>query len=150
MKILNKNIIFLVFAAFMVSCVDLFDPKLTSEKLRLVVEAQFTTKLDYQYVYLTYDAPYNSEGNNFKNLVTRAKVNIIDDQGKVFEFFDEIPPNNQIKTREGYNYRSLNKIKAEPGRKYKLTVEVLDGRKYESSFEGAAPVSKIDKVNIDD
>lgn len=149
MKIFNKNIGFLFLSVLLVACVDLYDPKLTSDKLRLVVEAQFTTKLDYQYVYLTYDAPYNSEGNNFKNLVTRAKVKITDDQGKVFEFYDEIEPNNQIKTREGYNYRSVNKIKAELGRKYKLTVEVLDGRKYESSLESPVPVTKVDKVNIE-
>ncbi len=149
MKIFNKNIGFLFLAVFLVACVDLYDPKLTSDKLRLVVESQFTTKLDYQYVYLTHDASYNSEENNFKNLVTRAKVKITDDQGKIFEFYDEIEPNNQIKTREGYNYRSVNKIKAELGRKYKLTVEVLDGRKYESSLEAPVPVTKIDEVNIE-
>jgi hypothetical protein len=149
MKNLKTNIIFLLLSTFLVACVDIYDPKLTTDKLRLVVEAHLTTKLDYQYVYLTYDAPYNSEGNNFKNLVNRAKVKIVDDQGKVFEFYDEIEPNNQIKTREGYNYRSVNKIKAELGRKYKLTVEVLDGRKYESSLQGAVRVPKIDKVSTE-
>ena len=149
MKIFNKNIVFLFLAIFLVACVDLYDPKLTSSKLRLVVESQLTTKLDYQYVYLTYDAPYNSEGNNFKNLVNRAKVKITDDQGKVYEFYDEIEPNNQIKTREGYNYRSINKFNAVLGRKYKLSVEVLDGRKYESSLESVMPVSKIEKVNTE-
>jgi hypothetical protein len=149
MQIFYKNIVFFLIASMLVACVDIYDPKLTSDKLRLVVESQLTTKLDYQYVYLTYDAPYNSEGNNFKNLVTRAKVKITDDQGKVFEFYDEIEPNNQIKTREGYNYRSVNKIKAELGRKYKLTVEVLDGRVYASDFEAAVPVTKIDKVNVE-
>ena len=134
------------FAVLLVACVDLYDPKLSSDKLRLVVEAQLTTKNEFQYVYLTYDAPYNSEGNNFKNLVVRAKVKIIDDEGKIFEFYDEIEPNNQIKTREGYNYRSVNKFKAVLGRKYKLVVEILDGRKYESSFESPVPVSKIDNV----
>jgi uncharacterized protein affecting Mg2+/Co2+ transport len=149
MKIFNKNIGFLFLAVFLAACVDIYDPKLTSDKLRLVVESQLTTKLDYQYVYLTYDAPYNSEGNNFKNLVTRAKVKITDDQGKVFEFYDEIANNNQIKTREGYNYRSVNKFKAELGRKYKLSVEVLDGRKYESSLESVVQVSKIDRVSTE-
>jgi Domain of unknown function (DUF4249) len=149
MKTFYKNSIYLLLATLFVACVDLYDPKLTNEKVRLVVESQLTTKLDFQYVYLTYDAGYNSTDNNFKNLVTRAKVSIVDDQGKVFEFFDEIPNNNQIKTREGYNYRSVNKFKAELGRKYQLNVEVLDGRKYQSTFEAAVPVSKIDKVTTE-
>jgi Domain of unknown function (DUF4249) len=149
MKIFSKNNFFLFLILGLVACVEVYDPKLTSNKLRLVVESQLSTKFDYQYVYLTYDAPYNSDATNFKNLVNRAKVKVTDDQGKVFEFYDEIEPNNQIKTREGYNYRSIEKFQALLGRKYRLSVEVLDGRKYESSFEGLVPVSKIEKVNAE-
>lgn len=140
---------FVFIAVLMVACIDKYDPKLNSSQLRLVIDCQLTSKLDFQYVYLTYDAPYNSEGNNFKNLVNRAKIKIIDDQGKVFEFYDQIESNNQIITREGYNYRSVEKIKAQLGRKYKLSVEILDGRKYESSFESIVSVSKIEKVSTE-
>ncbi|MCP9770804.1 DUF4249 domain-containing protein [Lacihabitans sp. LS3-19] len=145
MKNILRNLSF-VFLATLLACVDIFDPGLTSDVKRLVIEAQITTKLDFQYVYLTYDAAYNSDETNFKNLVSRAKVNIIDDQGKVYEFFDEIENNNQIKTVSGYNYRSVEKFKAELGRTYQLNVEVLDGRKYQSTIEHAVPVSKIDQV----
>jgi Domain of unknown function (DUF4249) len=97
-------------------------------------------------VYLTYDSGYNSEETNFKFLVKRAKVSIIDDKGKAFEYADEIAQNNQIKTPEGYNYRSKEKFKAEVDRSYKLIIETLDGKKYESSFEKVLPVPSIFKI----
>ena len=143
----NRNILFL-FMATMLSCVERFDPKLGGEDLqRLVVEAQSTTKMDYQYVYLTYDAPFNSNISNFTYLVTRAKITVTDDLGNTFDFFDEVKNNNQIVTKEGYNYRSVEKFKAEIGRKYQLNIELSDGRKkYQSALETVTPISKIDKV----
>lgn len=127
----------------LVSCVELYDPGLTSDTKRLVVESLITTKDDYQYVYLTYDAAYNSEENIFKNLVIKAKVSVTDDKGNSYEFYDEIAPNNQIKTSAGYNYRSVNKFKAVVGRTYTLHVETVDGKKYVSKPELALPVVPI-------
>lgn len=146
----NRNIIFLFLASLM-SCVESFDPKLGGEDVqRLVVEAQLTTKMDYQYVYLTFDAPFNSNINNFTYLVTRAKISITDDLGNTFDFYDQIENNNQIITKQGYNYRSVDKFKAEVGRKYQLNVELLDGRKkYQSGLESVIPISKIDKVSTE-
>jgi Domain of unknown function (DUF4249) len=128
------------------SCVDLYDPCLKSTEQRLVVEAHLTTRSEFQYVFLTYDSGYNGDETNFKFLVKRAKVAVVDDKGKVFEFIDEIAQSNQIKTAEGYNYRSLVKFKAEVGRSYKLTIETLDGKKYESTTETVLAVPSISKT----
>jgi Domain of unknown function (DUF4249) len=143
MKNLYK-IFFLI--PFLFSCVDLYDPGLKTGDKRLVVEAQLTTRSEYQYVFLTYDSGYNGDETNFKFLVKRAKIAITDDKGTVYEFYDELPQSNQIKTAEGYNYRSTNKFKAEVGRSYKLTVETLEGKKYESTFEKVLPVPTISKT----
>lgn len=70
------------------SCVDLYDPKLKSTQQRLVVEAQITTELDFQWVDLTYDAGYNNVENNFSFLVKNAKIWITDDAGNRYDFID--------------------------------------------------------------
>jgi hypothetical protein len=141
-----KYLVFLCFLPLIYACVSLYDPELKSGVQRLVVESHLTTQNQFQYVYLTYDSGYNSEETNFKFLVRKAKVSVQDDQGKVYQFFDEIPPSDQIKTPEGYNYRSVDKFKVEFGRKYTLKIETIDGRKYESSQEMALPVPKITKT----
>jgi Domain of unknown function (DUF4249) len=128
------------------SCVDLYDPGLKSTQQRLVVEAHLTTRTEFQYVFLTFDSGYNGDETNFKFLVKRAKVAITDDKGKKYEFIDEIAQSNQIKTPEGYNYRSANKFKAELGRSYMLTVETLEGKKYESTMESVLAVPSISKT----
>lgn len=150
MNFVNRNIIYFLLASLM-SCVEVFNPKLGGEDIqRLVVEAQLTTKMDYQYVYLTFDAPYDANISNFTYLVTRAKITISDDLGNSFEFYDQIENNNEIKTKEGYNYRSVNKFKAEIGRKYRLDIELMDGRKkYQSSIESVMPITKIEKVSTE-
>jgi Domain of unknown function (DUF4249) len=142
-----KNILKILFLLpFILSCVDLYDPGLKSTQQRLVVEAHLTTRLEYQYVFLTYDAGYNGDETNFKFLVKRAKVVITDDKGNRFDFSDEIAQGNQIKTIEGYNYRSNVKFKAEVGRSYILAIETLDGKKYESENETVLPFPKISKT----
>ncbi len=141
---LKISFLFLLFTQF--ACVDLYDPNLTSDTRRLVVEATLTTALEYQMVYLTYDAGYNSTENVFKNLVRRAKVKITDDKGNEYPFIDEIAPSNQIKTAEGYNYRSLQKFKAEVGRTYQLHIETLEGKKYKSAPEKVIPAPPIGKA----
>ncbi len=130
------------------ACVEPFDPKLNSDVRRLVIESQLTTKLDYQYVYLTYDAPYNSDVSVFKDYVADAKVVLKDNLGNEFAFFDDPTQNNTIKTPAGYNYRSVNKIQLVLGRTYQLFVETFDKKKYESLPEKVIAVPKIEKVSV--
>ncbi len=131
-----------------IACVDPFDPKLQSEAKRLVIEAQLTTKLDFQYVYLTYDAPYNSDVSVFRDFVADAKVTLRDNLGNEFAFFDDPNQSNFIKLlTTGYNYRSVNKIQLVVGRTYQLFVETADKKKYESTPEKVIGVPKIEKVS---
>lgn len=128
------------------SCVDLYNPKIKTGNQRLVVESHLTTRLENQYVFLSYDAGYNGDESTFKFLVKRAKVKIIDDKGTVFDFIDDPAQNNQIKSLEGYNYKSINKFKADIGRSYQLQITTLDGKKYQSSFEKVVPAPGITKI----
>ncbi len=132
-----------------VSCVTEFDPKLDSSQRRLVVEAQLTTKLGFQYVYLSYDAPYNATSSIFENDVVGARVIVKDDLGKEFLFVDDPVQNNFIKTKQGYNYRSANRFQVEVGRSYQLIIETSDNKIYESSVEKVTPVAGVESVDID-
>ena len=143
---------FLVIVASFLSifaCVEPFDPKLQSEAKRLVIESQLTTKLDYQYVYLTYDAPYNSDVSVFKDYVADAKITLRDNLGNEFAFYDDPIQNNYIKAPTGYNYRSVDKIQLVVGRTYQLFVETFDKKKYASTPEKVTAVPKIEKVTAD-
>ncbi len=132
-----------------IACVEPFDPKLKSDARRLVIESQLTTKLDFQYVYLTYDAPYNSDVSVFRDYVADAKVTLRDNLGNEFAFFDDPNQTNFIKVPAGYNYRSVNKIQLVVGRSYQLFVETFDKKKYESTPEKVVGVPKIEKVNVE-
>ncbi len=137
-------VIFLILNFF--ACVEPFDPALKSDARRLVIEAQLTTKLDFQYVYLTYDASYSSEKSVFEEYVPDAKVTLKDNLGNEFAFFDDPAQNNAIRASFGYNYRSVNKIQLVVGRTYQLFVETSDKKKYESMPEKVTAVPKIEKV----
>ena len=128
------------------ACVQPFDPALKSDARRLVIESQLTTKLGFQYVYLTYDASYNSDKSVFEEYVPDAKVTLKDNLGNEFAFFDDPAQNNAIRATFGYNYRSVNKIQLVVGRTYQLFVETSDKKKYESTPEKVTAVPKIEKV----
>jgi hypothetical protein len=147
---MKKYFVFLVISLFfLVACIDEFDPKLTSDQERLVIEAHITSEVKHQYVYLTYDAAFNSLITNFKNLVIKAKVRIIDNDGNVFDFVDDPIQSTDVRTREGFNYKSIKKFGAEVGKTYQLFVETIDGKKYQSTPEMVPAVPAIDKVNIE-
>ncbi len=146
LKTLKFKFLVILVLFFLNSCINLFDPGLKKTQQRLVVESQLTTRLENQYVYLTYDAGYNGEETNFKFLVKRAKVSISDNKGKEYEFEDDVTQSNQIKPTDGYNYVSKEKFKAEIGNTYTLKIETTDGKKYESLPEALVQVPKISKV----
>lgn len=139
-------LIFFIVSLCLVACVEPFDPKLKSDVRRLVIESQLTTKLDYQYVYLTYDAPYTSDASVFEDYVSGAKVTLRDNLGNEFAFFDDTYQDNAIRATVGYNYRSVEKIQLVVGRSYQLFVETFDKKTYSSTIEKVLPVPKIEKV----
>ncbi len=142
----SRFLIILLSFLSVIACVEPFDPALKSDAQRLVIESQLTTKLDFQYVYLTYDAPYNSDVSVFKDYVADAKVTLKDNLGNEFTFFDDPAQTNIVKVARGYNYRSVNKIQLVVGRTYQLFVETFDKKKYESTPEKVTAVPKIEKV----
>lgn len=139
----------LIICLIFVSCVNEFDPKLESSERRLVVEAQLTTKLGFQYVYLSYDASYNATSSIFEFDVVGARVVVKDDIGNEYPFFDDPIQNNFINTRSGYNYRSVKEFKLEIGRTYQLFVETSDNKSYVSTPEKVLEVPKVARVDID-
>jgi hypothetical protein len=140
-----KSIPFLFFFALF-SCVDLYDPNLKNEKSRIVIEGRITTEFDFQWIYLTYDAGYNSNETNFSNLVKNAKVWVTDDFGNSFDFIDDTNPKGNVLTGLGFDYRSKNKFSAVVGRTYKLFVETQNGKSYVSKEEKIRAVPPIGKI----
>lgn len=149
MKLGIKILFYLAFITSLFACIDEFDPKLDNNKRRLVIEAKLTTKLDHHYVYLTYDAPYNSDASIFKDYVADAKVKIVDDKGTEYQFVDDPLQSNAIKTSFGYNYKSAIKFKAEVGRSYQLFVETFDKKTYVSTIEKVIPVPPVISPKVD-
>ena len=84
-----------------------------------------------------YGFSYIEAGKNVFQLFQQKgwTVIITDDLGNVYEFFDEKENNNEIKTKEGYNYRSVEKFKAEK------TFSFL--KKTEKSFISVSDVDSI-------
>lgn len=145
MNILKKFTLFLI-AALIVSCVDIYDPKLTNSTQRLVVEGRITTELDYHWIFLTYDAGYNSQENNFTILVKNAKVWITDNAGNRYDFIDDQNQKSNLVTAIGFDYRSKDKFQAVVGRTYQLFIQTENGKQYRSKPETVREVPKLDKV----
>jgi hypothetical protein len=146
MKSILLKLIGLLPFFFVASCVDLYDPNLKSTQQRLVVEAQITTELDFQWVDLTYDAGYNSVETNFNFLVKNAKVWITDNLGNRYDFIDSKKEVQPIKATPGFDYRSQIKFQAVVGRTYQLFVQTENGKQYRSKPELVRAVPKLDKI----
>ncbi len=143
---INKLFTYLFLSVLTFSCVDLYDPELSSESERLVIEGRVTTELDFQWVYLTYDAGYNSSETNFTNLVKTAKVWVQDDKGNRYDFIDDTNLKGNVRTGVGFDYRSKDKFQAVVGRTYQLFIQTSNGKNYTSKPEKVKAVPPIDKV----
>jgi hypothetical protein len=144
----NKFTLFTGFLSliFCASCVDLFDPNLTNDRERLVVDGRVTTEFDFQWIYLTYDAGYNSSETNFSNLVKNAKVWVTDDKGNRFDFIDDTNPKGNVLTGFGFDYRSKDRFQAVVGRTYQLFIQTQNGKNYTSKPEKIRAIPPIEKV----
>lgn len=131
---------------FTTSCVDLYDPQLKNERERFVVEGRVTTEFDFQWVFLTFDAGYNSSETNFTNLVRNAKVWVTDDKGNRFDFIDDTNPKGNVRTGLGFDYRSKEKFQGVVGRTYQLFIQTQNGKNYTSKPEKIRAVPPIEKV----
>jgi hypothetical protein len=129
------------------SCVDRFDPRLTNPDRRLVVEGRITTEPIYHWVFLTYDAGYNSRENNFDFLVKNATVWVEDlTDAKRYDFIDSQNDQSNLKTDVGFDYRSKDKFAAIIGHTYQLNIVTEDKSRYRSKPETVVATPKLEKV----
>ncbi|WP_041258260.1 DUF4249 domain-containing protein [Fibrella aestuarina] len=125
----------LLLYGLLMSCVTPYQPETKSLPNRsLIVDGYITDQLGPHQVTLTYTADYTNTAVNF--IVSGATVYVTDDQGNRQSFSD---------LGRGV-YRTPATFKGQPGRTYKLTVILPDGRRYESQPETIRPVPAIDNI----
>lgn len=124
------------FCLFIHSCIEKYDPKLTADKSRLVVEGLLTDKAVPHTVQLSYSVGYNSNESSFSKTISGANVWITED--------------NIIKATLSQldygKYVTPLSFVAKAGKTYQLHIKLPDGRQYASDAELMVKPSPIDSV----
>lgn len=121
----------------MLSCITEFDPQLTNDVPKLVVDGMITDQPGPYVVRITYSAAYNNDETIFGRSPADARVAIHDDAGNVEVL---------RYTSNGYFASSATGMRGVAGRKYHISVLLANGKRYESQEERLAPTSAIDSV----
>ena len=123
---------FLALGLFIHGCVDEIKIDIPSSADHLVVDGMITNAPGPYTIRLSYSNDYfesyssNTNDYNINDLIKKAKVSVIDDRGNV-EVFEEKSPGVYESSAEG--------MRGQIGVSYKLTIELEDGKKYESETE---------------
>ena len=132
-------IVFLLLGNF-IQCVTQFDPELTKDITKLVVDGLITDQPPPYQIRVTYSAPYTNDATIFGRSPAQAKVSIRDDQGGIEEL---------RYTANGYFTSSATGMRGIVGRKYYVVIVLPDGRQYQSREELLKPTSKIDALRVE-
>lgn len=127
------NLIFL----FLASCIDPFDPKLTTNERKLVVEAWLTNEAPPYTVRLYFSSPYNNKDLNIP--VAGAKIFVTDNLGNKIDF-EESP------STRGFYQSSPTGARGQEGRIYTLNIRTSNDQLYQSKPELLRPSTPIDSV----
>jgi hypothetical protein len=132
-----KQILMLLLALLLTTCVERIGVNLPEATDRLVVDGLISTKPGPYSVRLTRTARYTtgSEGTNVR--VRGAKVRISDDAGNSEELQESSPGLYQTKP-EG--------IQGQTGRSYTLHIETAEGKKYQSRPELLKPTTGVENI----
>ena len=123
-----------------IQCVTQFDPELTTDITKLVVDGLITDQPPPYLVRVTYSAPYTNDETIFGRSPAQAKVSIRDDQGGIEEL---------RYTSNGYFISSATGLRGIVGRKYYVVIVLPDGRQYQSREELLRPTPKIDTLRVE-
>lgn len=127
-------LLFWMIFTFLPSCIEPFEPEIDRYENVLVVDGTYTNLDDHMYVHLSRSTPYNSSGTQ---KVSGAVVVIIDDEG-YGQTYTEIDP--------GVYRLNAGLKQGLPGRSYKISIETMDGEKYESDYQVLKLPVEIDRV----
>ncbi len=119
------------------ACVDQYNFNINNQTEGLVIEASISDKSFSDTRLYPSDGRYfkvslkkTSSVDNIRDVVvSSAKVSIVDDQGQVWYYIE-----NEL-NRGNYDLRNPF-FKADPARKYKLKIQLADGKEFESGYEG--------------
>lgn len=133
-----KPLIFIIASvSFAPSCIDPVDFSKGDDTNSLVVDGMITSEPGPYKVYLSRSSDYNSYYSQTEG-VENAIVSISDDLGNLEILTETYIPGIYTTDSEG--------IQGIPGRQYKLEIETLNGKHYESSHELLSPVPEIDSI----
>lgn len=130
----NALLVFLLVSVAIVfhACVDEIKIDIPSNANNLVVDGMITDLPGPYTITLSYSNDYfepfspNADNYNIRDLVQKAKVSVVNDQG-LEELFTEVSP--------GIYQSSVNGMRGEVGVSYILKIELENGKKYESEPE---------------
>ena len=123
-----------------IQCVTQFDPELTKDITKLVVDGLITDQPPPYQIRVTYRAPYTNDVTIFGRSPAQAKISIRDDQGGIEEL---------RYTSNGYFISSATGMRGVVGRKYFVSIVLPDGRQYQSREELLKPTPKIDALRAE-
>ncbi len=123
-----------------IQCVTQFDPELTKDITKLVVDGLITDQQPPYLVRVTYSAPYTNDETIFGRSPAQAKISIRDDQGGIEEL---------RYSSNGYFISSATGMRGVVGRKYFVSIVLPDGRQYQSREELLRPTTKIDTLRVE-
>ncbi|MDR6844006.1 DUF4249 domain-containing protein [Flavobacterium granuli] len=130
---LFNKIIFVLIICFIINgCTEPYILKTNTYDEALVVEATITNELKKQVITLTKTSRFEDKETKAES---GANVFITDDTGKQYDFVEE----------EG-KYVSTEEFQAVPEREYRLSINTLDGRTFESSIEKLTNMNPMQSV----
>lgn len=120
----------------LVSCISPYDPKITQDNPKLVVDGLITNQNGPHQVRLSYSAAYNNDESIFDRYIENATVAIQDDKGIQI----------QLRHIRSGIYETAADVKGEIGRSYSVQIVLQNGFEYHSIPELLKPVPEIDTV----
>ncbi|MEZ4903869.1 MAG: DUF4249 domain-containing protein [Spirosomataceae bacterium] len=118
---------------FLTQCVSDFDPQITQNTPKLVVDGLITNQTGPYRIKLQYSSPYTNQTS--VRAIGGATVEVSDDKGAKETLTD----------RGSGIYETVN-LKGTIGRKYTLKIKTPDGKIYESKPELLKPVADFGKI----
>jgi Domain of unknown function (DUF4249) len=136
----SKRRVFVGLSAFavsllMVQCVSKYDPKITENTPKLVVDGLITDQPGPYQIRLQYSYPYTNQTS--VRTIGGATVEISDDKGTTEKLIDR---------GQGLYETAANGIRGEVGRKYTISIKTPEGKKYVSQPELLKPVAEFGRV----
>lgn len=131
----GKRLGWVAMIAFLLSqCVTNYDPKITENTPKLVVDGLITNQPGPYKIRLQYSYPYTNQTS--VSAIGGATVTISDDQGTVEKLIDR---------GQGLYETSATGIRGIVGRKYQISIKTPDGKTYVSTPEMLKAVAEFGK-----